>query len=348
MLRFPFATAVDRFFGVSTSLRSPRKRRSRAGVRVGVEPLEGRALLATVNVGIQDFSFSPATVTIHVGDTIHWTWNDSDHSTTSVAHIAETWSSGVLNAGATFNHTFSHVGSFQYYCVIHGQDNGNGTASGMAGTIVVMPATAISLTSISVTPANSTLGLGATQAYTATGTFSDNSTENITSQVTWASSNPSVATITSAGLATGVTAGTSTITASMSGITGSTGLTVSTSASPTPTPSPTQPAPTLVSEMRMFVGKGAKRKLIGFNLVFSTPLDITVAQDVTHYHITQPGATKKAHPVNVPVKMAMYNPSTDTVMLMQGKYNKAKPLTLTATGLVGFSGTPAATIVTKL
>ena len=46
-----------------------------------------------------------------------------------------------------------------------------------------------------------------TQQFTATGTFSDNSTQNLTSQVTWASATPASATITAGGLATGVAHG---------------------------------------------------------------------------------------------------------------------------------------------
>ena len=64
------------------------------------------------------------------------------------------------------------------------------------------------LQSIAVTPANPIIAKGLTQQFTATGTFSDNTTQNLTSQVTWASATPAVATITAAGLATGVAAGT--------------------------------------------------------------------------------------------------------------------------------------------
>jgi hypothetical protein len=60
----------------------------------------------------------------------------------------------------------------------------------------------------------------------ATGTYSDNSTQDLTSQVTWASGSTSVATITAAGLATGVGVGTSTISTTLSGVTGTTVLTV--------------------------------------------------------------------------------------------------------------------------
>jgi len=64
------------------------------------------------------------------------------------------------------------------------------------------------------------------QQFTATGTYSDNSTQNITSQVSWASSASSVATINSAGLATGVNGGSSTISATQGSISGSAALTV--------------------------------------------------------------------------------------------------------------------------
>ena len=88
------------------------------------------------------------------------------------------------------------------------------------------------LVSISVTPYSpSNLAVGATQRFVATGIYSDGTTPNITSQVTWTSSNSSIAGI-ATGLATGVTIGSTSITASESGITSpSVTLTVITSAS---------------------------------------------------------------------------------------------------------------------
>jgi hypothetical protein len=82
------------------------------------------------------------------------------------------------------------------------------------------------LLSIAVTPASPAISTGATQQFTATGTFSDGSTQNMTNQVTWTSSNTGVATISSTGLATGASPGTTTISATASGITGSTTLSV--------------------------------------------------------------------------------------------------------------------------
>ena len=80
------------------------------------------------------------------------------------------------------------------------------------------------LSSISVSPANPTVQSGASQQFTATGTYSDGSTQDVTGQVVWGTSNPAVATISSSGLATTTSAGTTTISVSRAGIVGSTNL----------------------------------------------------------------------------------------------------------------------------
>jgi uncharacterized protein YjdB len=76
------------------------------------------------------------------------------------------------------------------------------------------------LVSIAVTPNPSAkLATGSTQQFVATGTYSDGSTADDSSKVTWASANTATATINSTGLATGVAVGASNITATLSGIT---------------------------------------------------------------------------------------------------------------------------------
>jgi hypothetical protein len=92
--------------------------------------------------------------------------------------------------------------------------------------VVFSSAATPTLTSIAVTPANPSIPAGNTQQFTATGTYSDSSTQNITSQVTWTSSSAAVATINSAGLASGVGAGSTTITAAQGSVSGNTTLTV--------------------------------------------------------------------------------------------------------------------------
>ena len=71
--------------------------------------------------------------------------------------------------------------------------------------------------------------MGATQQFTATGTFSDNSQGNVTSSAAWTSSDVTVATVSTAGIATGVAEGPTTIQAAVGAINGPASLTGSTS-----------------------------------------------------------------------------------------------------------------------
>jgi hypothetical protein len=93
--------------------------------------------------------------------------------------------------------------------------------------VIFSPQPPPTLTSIAVTPANPTLTVGGTQQFTATGTYSDSSTLDVSNQVTWASSNTAAATITAAGKATGAGTGTTTVSATLASVSGSTSLTVS-------------------------------------------------------------------------------------------------------------------------
>ncbi len=106
-------------------------------------------------------------------------------------------------------------------------------ASTSCGKSSSSQAPARTLSSISVTPVNPSIPTGSTEQFTATGTYSDGTTQNLTSSAAWSSSATGTATIQSAGqatpgLATGVAAGPATITATVSGVLGTTLLTVTT------------------------------------------------------------------------------------------------------------------------
>src|SRR5216683_5103861 len=79
------------------------------------------------------------------------------------------------------------------------------------------------LDSVRVTPTTQSLTVGQTAQFTAVGTYGNANhptTQNITSGVTWTSSVPSVATVSASGIATAVTAGTTTITANATAFNG--------------------------------------------------------------------------------------------------------------------------------
>ena len=86
------------------------------------------------------------------------------------------------------------------------------------------------LSTITVSPPAPAIAKGTTQAFTATGVYSDGSTQDLTATVAWSSGTPAVATISNAaadrGTATGVAKGTSIITATTGGKSGTATLNV--------------------------------------------------------------------------------------------------------------------------
>ena len=115
--------------------------------------------------------------------------------------------------------------------ILHAKKGGtltvSASVSGVTGSTTVVVGTG-TLLSVAITPANSTVVAGATQQFTATGTFSDGTTEDVTINAHWSSTVPTVATIANApvhaGLATTFASGTSTIGVNRSGTTATTNL----------------------------------------------------------------------------------------------------------------------------
>jgi hypothetical protein len=101
-----------------------------------------------------------------------------------------------------------------------------GTINGQSPATTTLTVTNATVQSIAVTPANPTIALGSSQQFTATGTFSDGTTQDISSVVKWTSSTPTVAVINQTGVAASATHGTTNINATLTGTTGSTVLTV--------------------------------------------------------------------------------------------------------------------------
>ena len=82
------------------------------------------------------------------------------------------------------------------------------------------------ITAIQVLPSNAIVAPGVTQQYTATATFGNQSTGDVTSSVTWSTNATSIATISSGGLLTGVTLGTTTVQAKSGSVIGTTGVSI--------------------------------------------------------------------------------------------------------------------------
>lgn len=105
-----------------------------------------RAHADVVDLFVYNFEFSlnppglpVIDAVITVGDTVRWQRVEGNHTTTSVAGVLEQWDGVLDSTSPTFEHTFTHAGLFWYYCRPHGFDNGDQTAGGMSGTILVLP-----------------------------------------------------------------------------------------------------------------------------------------------------------------------------------------------------------------
>jgi hypothetical protein len=141
------------------------------------------------------------------------TWSSSSTATATISNAAGTKGLATTIATGSTTITATHSGS--------------GVSANTSFTV-----SAAELVSLAITPANPTLILGSTQQFTATGTYTDGSNENVTSSVTWSSSITGVATISNAGgsqgMASAVGAGNTTISAmhGSAGVSASTGFTV--------------------------------------------------------------------------------------------------------------------------
>jgi plastocyanin len=69
-------------------------------------------------VAIDNFSFSPNTLTLSIGGTVTWTNHDN------VPHVVSSADnqfkkSPLLKTGQSFSHTFATTGTYSYFCSIH-------------------------------------------------------------------------------------------------------------------------------------------------------------------------------------------------------------------------------------
>ena len=127
-----------------------------------------------------------------------------------------TWSSSNLAAA-------SISGAGLAAGVAPGGSNISAVLNGVASNVFVLTVTGTSATlqAISITAPNSSLATGSSETLTATGTFSNGTTQNLTNSASWASSNPSAVSIASGALARAAGVGQSAISATQAGITGS-------------------------------------------------------------------------------------------------------------------------------
>jgi len=183
--------------------------------------------LTVTSATLVSIDVTPANPSIADGltDALQATGVYTDHSTHDLTSSV-TWSSSVAGIASVSNVPGSNGLATT---LSPGSTTITATFGGISGS-TGLTVTAASLVSIGVTPVNSSIAKGLKPQFTAIGTYTDNSTQVLTAQVLWSSTDPSVTTVSNAsgyeGLGTALTPGSVTISATLGGTSGSTVLTV--------------------------------------------------------------------------------------------------------------------------
>lgn len=77
----------------------------------------GQAQAAAVEVKIDNFSFSPASLIVSPGTTV--TWTNRDDIPHTIVSDDKIFKSKVLDTDEKFSYTFDKPGSYPYFCSIH-------------------------------------------------------------------------------------------------------------------------------------------------------------------------------------------------------------------------------------
>ena len=187
-------------------------------VMTATDPATGIAGTASVTVTsaiLETVAVSPATAGMPLGTSLQLTATGtfSDQSTQDLTGTV-TWSTSSASV-AVANAPAIPAGFATSVSLGATIVTATDPTSGISGT-ATLTATPAALVSIAVSPPTTSVPSGLTQQFTAIGTYTDGSTQDVTQSATWSSSGPS-ATVSNAagsvGLATGAAPGTASITA---------------------------------------------------------------------------------------------------------------------------------------
>jgi uncharacterized protein YjdB len=192
-------------------------------VRANLDGVEGSTSVTVTAATLISITVAPANPTIATGTNIQLTatGNFSDSSTEDLTSQASWTSNDETVAQVSNQGLVSGIAA--------GSALITATVDSVGGSTTVT-VTAATLSSITLAPLNPSIAKGTTVQLTATGQFSDGSTEDLTNEVSWTSNDDTIAQVGDAsdaqGLVTGIAAGSTTIVATLGGIQGSTGVTV--------------------------------------------------------------------------------------------------------------------------
>ncbi len=263
----------------------------------------------------------PATSTINIGQTQQFTaWGTDSNGLSQEISNQVTWSSS-NQAVATISSSGFALGNSQ------GSSTISATFNSVTGTATL--GVAATLTSLTITPVNPSIAISTSLQLTATGIFSDGSTQDLTASASWTSSSGAIATVSSSGLLTGTGVGSATITATQAGVSGTITVTVTpavlTSITITPPDSP--------------IAKGTSERLTA-NGIFSDG----TTQDLTAFVTWASSAGSIATVSNTAGSQGLVMGSgvgSATITATQAGVSGATAVTVTAAVLTAITVTPS-------
>jgi hypothetical protein len=306
-----------------------------AGVLTFAAAGTGNITVGTSNApSLQSIAVTPSTVVLQALGNQQYTaaCTYSDGSTANCTSSA-TWASSSMGV-ITVNNAGMATGVAQ----------GNASIIATSGSIqgqaaVTVPAA--TLQKVTVTPGSLTVPVGSAQQFKATGTYSDSSTTDVTSQVTWSSSNPAVVASNSAGLASTMSQGNASIIAASGKVQGQAAVIVS-AAVAAPNFSPT--AGTYTSAQTVTISTTTPSATIYYTTngatptasspVYSGPITVSASETLEAIAVASGGsassASSAAYTITPPTATPAFSPAG-------GTYSSAQTVSISTT-------TPSATI----
>jgi hypothetical protein len=288
--------------------------------------MQGSTTLTVSAAALVSIAVTPGMATIALGTQQAFTATGTftDGTTQDLTSTA-TWSSDTTSA-ATINSTglASSAGL--------GTANITATLSGISGS-APLTVTAAALVSIAINPPVVTTPMGTTQAFTALGTYTDGTTQDVTQAGHWSSSNAGAATISntpgSQGLASTLGTGVTAIAIAVGGVSGTAALTVSPAALISITLSPQTPNVPL-GTAQQFTATGTYTD--GGNQDVSGTVQWT-SSSATVAIVSTAGLATSA------------GTGTTTITATQGTVTAATTLTVGAPAIVSLSVSPTASTI---
>ncbi|ORJ59073.1 Ig-like domain-containing protein [Geothermobacter hydrogeniphilus] len=180
-------------------------------------------LLTVSNATISTLTLSPLTPSVGKGLTRQFTATGTFSDATSQDLTSDvSWSSTVPTVAAISN---SRGSEGLASALLEGTTDISATFDGMTAS-TTMTVTAAVLQSLALAPQNAAMVSLSLRSFTATGSFSDGTNQDLTAQVAWSSSDATVAEIDATGVVTSLKSGQTTISATLNGVNAGTGLKV--------------------------------------------------------------------------------------------------------------------------